>query len=153
MKIETTLREAAQQALKAYDQHYPLAVVMEDLRAVLAKDALQRLTDVQQEIEAVLAQFEKEPYAEQSRRVWQETQGRMRICPVTGGVGIGTPPPQQQAEPVTCTWTPEDDDTGTYSSACGELWSFIDGGWKDNRVNFCHGCGGKVVEAKLKETR
>ena len=51
-----SLREAAQQALKAYDQHYPLAVVMEDLRAVLAEDALQRLTDVQQEIEAVLAQ-------------------------------------------------------------------------------------------------
>ena len=113
MKIETTLREAAQQALKAYDQHYPLVVVMENLRAVLAKDALQRLTDVQQEIEAVL---------------------------------------EQQTEPVTCTWTPEDDDTGTYSSACGELWSFIDGGWKDNHVRFCHGCGGKVVEAKLKET-
>ena len=60
---------------------------------------------------------------------------------------------QQQAEPVTCAWSFEDDDTGTYSSACGELWSFIDGGWKDNRVRFCHGCGGKVVEAKLKETR
>ena len=58
MKIETTLREAAQQALKAYDQHYPLAVVMEDLRAVLAEEALQRLTDVQQEIEAVLEQPE-----------------------------------------------------------------------------------------------
>ena len=62
---------------------------------------------------------------------------------------------EQQAEPVTCTWTPEDDDTmpGTFSSACGELWSFIDGGWQDNHVRFCHGCGGKVVEAKLKETR
>ena len=58
MKIETTLREAAQQALKAYDQHYPLAVVMEDLRAALAEEALQRLTDVQQEIEAVLEQPE-----------------------------------------------------------------------------------------------
>ena len=67
-------------------------------------------------------------------------------------VPLYTSPPQQQAEPPTCAWSFEDDDTGTYSSACGELWSFIDGGWKDNRVNFCHGCGGKVVEAKLNET-
>ena len=59
---------------------------------------------------------------------------------------------EQQAEPVTCAWSFEDDDTGTYSSSCGELWSFIDGGWKDNHVRFCHGCGGKVVEAKLRGT-
>ena len=58
-----------------------------------------------------------------------------------------TAPPQRK--PLTCLWSPEDDDTmpSTYRSACGELWSFIDGGWKDNRVKFCHGCGGKVVEA------
>ena len=56
--------------------------------------------------------------------------------------------PQQQAEPPTCAWSPEDDDTmpGTYRSACGELWSFIDGTWQDNGVRYCHGCGGKVVE-------
>ncbi len=55
---------------------------------------------------------------------------------------------EQQAEPPTCAWSPEDDDTmpGTYRSACGELWSFIDGTWQDNRVRYCHGCGGKVVE-------
>ena len=139
----TTLREAAQQALEALESLFNWQVDHE--RGKRCGDAVAAL-------HTVLAQFEKEPYAEQSRRVWQETQGRMRICPVTGGVGIGTPPPQQQTEPVTCTWTPEDDDTGTYSSACGELWSFIDGGWKDNHVRFCHGCGGKVVEAKLKET-
>ena len=56
---------------------------------------------------------------------------------------------QAQPEPPTCAWSPEDDDTmpGTYRSACGELWSFIDGGWQDNNVRFCHGCGGKVVAA------
>jgi hypothetical protein len=31
------LRKAAQAALEAYDQHGPLAVVMEDLRAALAQ--------------------------------------------------------------------------------------------------------------------
>ena len=116
-----TDRKAMQMALEALNlpsmktmqmlrQRYEAITVLQEK---LAEEALQRLTDVQQEIEAVL---------------------------------------EQQTEPVTCTWTPEDDDTGTYSSACGELWSFIDGGWKDNHVRFCHGCGGKVVEAKLKET-
>jgi hypothetical protein len=59
---------------------------------------------------------------------------------------------QPEQEPPTCAWSPEDDDTmpGTYRSGCGELWSFIDGGWQDNHVRFCHGCGGKV-EAALKE--
>ena len=52
----TTLREAAKQALEAYDRHSPVAVVMEDLRTALAEEALQRLTDVQQEIQAALEQ-------------------------------------------------------------------------------------------------
>jgi Zn finger protein HypA/HybF involved in hydrogenase expression len=60
-----------------------------------------------------------------------------------------TTPPAAQRKPLTCAWWPENDDLmpGTYSSACGELWSFIDGGWKENNVRFCHGCGGKVVES------
>ena len=48
-----------------------------------------------------------------------------------------------------CAWTLDDDfDMGdTYHSSCGELWSFIDGGLKENNVRFCHGCG-KAVEIK-----
>jgi hypothetical protein len=62
---------------------------------------------------------------------------------------VNTTPPAAQRKPLTCAWWPENDDLmpGTYSSACGELWSFIDGGWKENNVRFCHGCGGKVVES------
>jgi hypothetical protein len=49
------------------------------------------------EIDAALEQ----PYAEQARRVEQETHGRMRIDPVTGDVSIGTPTEQEQEqEPV-----------------------------------------------------
>lgn len=57
-----------------------------------------------------------------------------------------TKPP---AEPGTCVWTEQDDDTmpGTYESTCGELWSFIDGGPAENNVRFCHGCG-KAVSTK-----
>ena len=50
------LRTAALRALEAYDAHDPLAVVMEDLRAALVEDAMQKFTDVNQELEAALAE-------------------------------------------------------------------------------------------------
>ena len=53
----TTLREVAQQALEALETvfmpHHPAVIA---LRAALAEEALQRLTDANQEIEAVLEQ-------------------------------------------------------------------------------------------------
>jgi hypothetical protein len=60
-----------------------------------------------------------------------------------------TPPQPAAQERETCTWTEQDDKDmpGTYASSCGEMWSFIDGGVKENRVTYCHHCGGKVVLA------
>ena len=57
----------------------------------------------------------------------------------------------QQRE--SCTWTEQDDKDmpGTYESSCGEMWSFIDGGVKENRVTYCHHCGGKVASAPPQE--
>ncbi len=76
----TTLREAAQQALEALegggDSWRLIGQAIDALRAAL-----------------------EQPYAEQARRVEQETHGRMRIDPVTGDVSIGTPTEQEQ-EPV-----------------------------------------------------
>jgi hypothetical protein len=46
------------------------------------------------------------------------------------------------AAPV-CTWR-RYDDYGTWESSCDELWSFIDGGPKENRVSYCQHCSGKV---------
>ena len=56
-------------------------------------------------------------------------------------------------ERETCTWTEQDDKDmpSTYESSCGEIWSFIDGGVKENRVTYCHHCGGKVVPASPQE--
>ena len=51
---------------------------------------------------------------------------------------------QAIAQPEACTWTETDDEDGIWSSSCGELWSFIDGGPKENRVSYCHNCGKKV---------
>ena len=51
-----------------------------------------------------------------------------------------------QAVPAVCEWTQDPDfEMGdTYHSSCGELWSFIDGGPKENRVSYCHHCGKPV---------
>jgi len=58
-------------------------------------------------------------------------------------------------ERETCTWAEQDDKDmpGTYASSCGEMWSFIDGGVKENRVTYCHHCGGKVVPASPQEQK
>ena len=67
----TTLRTAAQQALEALHeigwsnntrwQSDRAATVIPALRAALVEDALQRFTDVNQEIEAALAESVQEP--------------------------------------------------------------------------------------------
>ena len=57
------------------------------------------------------------------------------------------------AETTGCLWSKDPDfEMGdTYDSACGEKWSFIDGGPAENRVRFCQGCG-KPVKL-IKETK
>jgi hypothetical protein len=54
-------------------------------------------------------------------------------------------PPAPKVTAV-CEWTQDPDfEMGdTYHSSCGELWSFIDGGPKENRVSYCHHCGKPV---------
>jgi hypothetical protein len=52
------------------------------------------------------------------------------------------------AQPKTCIWTLDDDESNTWASSCGELWSFIEGGPDENRVSYCHHCGGKVVKGE-----
>lgn len=49
-----------------------------------------------------------------------------------------------------CQWVKDTDpETGdSYESGCGEKWAFIEGGPKENRVRFCHGCG-KPVKPNL----
>ncbi|MBV6321975.1 hypothetical protein [Duganella violaceipulchra] len=52
-----------------------------------------------------------------------------------------------EAKQVICAWSPDANIESTWASSCGELWSFIDGDPKENRVSFCHHCG-KRVELK-----
>jgi hypothetical protein len=102
----------------------------------------------------------------------------VRIDPVTGNVGIGTPPaqPVQVQEPMhpeikkmyedyfdkcfaesslaeqerVCAWRREDDDhmPDTWRSDCGVMWTFIDGSPVDNDMKYCCGCGAMLLEKK-----
>lgn len=53
----------------------------------------------------------------------------------------------QRKNPNQCVWT-EDSDCeympDTWDSACGERWTFIEGGPLENSVRFCQGCGKPV---------
>lgn len=57
------------------------------------------------------------------------------------------PVPAAAPEPLQgCKWA-YDEPEYSWDSACGEKWSFVDGGPEENRVRFCHGCGKPVVLA------
>lgn len=47
-----------------------------------------------------------------------------------------------------CVWECEDDIDmpGTYKGDCGALWSFIEGGVKENGLRYCPQCGRRVEE-------
>lgn len=42
----------------------------------------------------------------------------------------------------TCEWT---GDGEFWASSCGRSWTLIDGTPKDNSMDYCHGCGARVV--------
>lgn len=77
----------------------------------------------------------------------------LRRCIVAGlRAAISAPTAVEPDERATCEWTLEDDDNGTWQSSCGELWSFIEGGPKENRVSFCHNCGKPAIVRASKGT-
>jgi hypothetical protein len=56
------------------------------------------------------------------------------------------PQPAQQEQ--TCTWArPESDFPDTWESSCGVMWTFDEGGPKENGMRFCHKCGKKNIES------
>jgi len=66
-----------------------------DQMAVLVEHSQEQAAKIEQlekKLAEILQDAQPEPHAEQARRVEQETQGRMRINPVTGDVSIGSPP-------------------------------------------------------------
>lgn len=54
------------------------------------------------------------------------------------------------AQSKVCTWTEDVDECDTYDGSCGARWCLAEGGPKENDVNFCPECGGRVKVGKRK---
>lgn len=52
--------------------------------------------------------------------------------------------PLQQEADNDCHWSQDSD--GCWNSACGQCFEFNEGSPRENNANFCHFCGGKMVE-------
>ena len=50
-----------------------------------------------------------------------------------------------------CKWVQDDDSVDRYDTYCGQSWEFNDGGVEQNGMNYCHSCGGKIVEIQSME--
>lgn len=61
---------------------------------------------------------------------------------------LAVAPAQPKRAPLICTWTQEDDFDmpGVYHTSCGEMWSFTEGGIKENNTKFCPHCGGGIKQ-------
>jgi hypothetical protein len=51
-------------------------------------------------------------------------------------------------EPAPCTWSQSTDPSmpDTFAATCGVVWTFTEGGPRENGMHFCPGCGAKVAQ-------
>ena len=132
-------------AIKHPQQRHYRDSAIEALRAALAEEALQRLTDVQQDIEAALAEPEQEPFAYYFETYSYEGQkDRWFVaCPCDGklngkpGMPLYTAPPQRKPltdEELEVLW---DDATDRMEHFCSQYWDFA------RAIEKAHGIGEK----------
>jgi hypothetical protein len=55
---------------------------------------------------------------------------------------------RRNQQPAPCEWRPDDD--GTFHTACGHAFQFMDGSPRENGQRFCGYCGGQLIETKNK---
>jgi len=50
-----------------------------------------------------------------------------------------------------CNWKSLEDEhmPGSYSTGCGEVWTFNEGSLTDNECEYCFKCGGKIADTAL----
>ena len=126
----TTLREAAQQALKALEQ-----CGLDDTHRSYEFEHAARAA-----LRAALAQ-QAEP-----RNQCGETCERAKLC-ATCAQALA-----QQDEPETCTWHQDgDSDSGVYATSCRHYFNLEDGTPEDNKMQWCCYCGKKLVQELITE--
>lgn len=57
---------------------------------------------------------------------------------------------QQKALAIACTWTHENHEGDYWETDCGETFAFIDGGPRENKMQFCPYCGRALKAKSLK---
>ena len=92
------------------------------------------------------------PYVESKFNEWWDSDRLTKTNPFEGDTPIfwaweGWQAARRTTPDRECEWKCDDIDNGIWESACGETWSFIDGGPVENRMLFCHRCGGKLKTA------
>ena len=107
--------------------------------------------------EALAKQEQGEPVAD----AWMHEDGRMTDAKAKiaanelfkgwRALGFLNTTPQQR-KPLTdecCTWKNYDDFNmpDTWEADCGAMWTFTEGGPKDNDMKFCPNCGKPTIEA------
>ena len=48
-------------------------------------------------------------------------------------------------------WQSDDDSPDTWEGTCGAMWTFTDGGPKDNQQAYCPQCGGVCIEVRAEQ--
>ena len=88
--------------------------------------------------------------AQRSPGVWQTY---CRLAAIWPAIAVDLPAcpafvAREQPMPRTCRWheTNEEEYLWTYTTACGHMWEFAEGGLVDNDTRYCPYCGGQIVE-------
>ncbi|WP_321878433.1 Lar family restriction alleviation protein [Paraburkholderia bannensis] len=133
---DMVIRIRAKQASKP--KHSPLPAVAnptEQRMSDAARDAV--LTDLQRDTIHWAIEVARDAGAKVRERV---LRGLIAANPITAHMSDAA---------RECEWTYDDVDF-KWDSVCGESWVFNDDGPVENKVRFCHGCGGRVTIAARK---
>ena len=132
-----TYIDFARAVIAAHDerlrQQEPVAYGMQNVRDGGFADTIAPTSWTTHEL--ILERFKNEPWVK---------NGLNKIMPL---YAAPMPKPTVSQQEAFCEWKPMDnsDDYGSFETSCGRAWSFIEGGIKDNDVNFCHGCGKAIL--------
>ena len=105
-----------------------------------------RKREKMQDAEKIRAEAKAESLREAADRLCKICVGELdpntcKNCPDRSAI-LAVNSSTDEGEARECVWTEDTD--GLWKTSCGRSWTFIEGGPKDNRVHYCHGCGKPV---------
>ena len=163
-KAITVLREAQaeQPELWKPEDHYQdgWRDALQSVQKTLAQQPAQQLVDCHVTGVCVQSGLRAEQPAQQEPYgyVWfnkhmEHRFTRIEPHPDMGAMDIKpiytSPPARKPLTDDTCKWARPDSDhmPDTWEASCGAMWTFTEGGPKDNDMHFCPNCGKPAIEA------